>query len=236
MADLRSSRAADTSPRLALPHQRQQATLGECVSGTRRCERGRGACTTSAGRAASASERVSGPPRGCGSSSLKRRSDGERHGAGDGPLPGFRWSSSERSERVSRPPRGCRSPSLNRRSDGESDGAGDGPLPGQVGSSRPSGGRAASATSPVVEQRDRTGRHPRHGGRMRHRLTELELRVAHRARPPRPRANRGATDTGSWWANQTWQTTRDAKRRPGSRTPCLRPRAGPGRDGRLHRL
>ena len=58
----------------------------------------------------------------------------------------------------------------------------------------------------------------------------------HQARPPRPRANRGATDTGSWWANQTWRTTRDAKRRLGSRTPWPRPRAGPGRDGRRHRL
>ncbi len=48
---------------------------------------------------------------------------------------------------------------------------------------------------------------------LRHRLGELELRVAHQADRLDLGANHGATDTGSRWANPTRQTKRDAKRR-----------------------
>ena len=48
---------------------------------------------------------------------------------------------------------------------------------------------------------------------LRHRLTELELRVATQADHLDLGANHGATDTASWWANTTRQTERDAKRR-----------------------
>jgi len=48
---------------------------------------------------------------------------------------------------------------------------------------------------------------------LRHRFTELELRVARQADRLDHGANHGATDTAAWWANQTRQTKRDAKRR-----------------------
>ncbi len=48
---------------------------------------------------------------------------------------------------------------------------------------------------------------------LRHRLTELELRVAHQADHRDLGANHGAADTAAWWANTTRQTKRDAKRR-----------------------
>jgi len=50
---------------------------------------------------------------------------------------------------------------------------------------------------------------------LRHRLTELELRVVNQADHLDLGANHGATDTAAWWANETRQTTRDAKRRLG---------------------
>ena len=68
---------------------------------------------------------------------------------------------------------------------------------------------------------------------LRHRLTELELRVAHHADRLDLGANHGAADTAAWWANQTRQTKRDAKRRLElANAAGPRPRAGPGRDGR----
>jgi len=48
---------------------------------------------------------------------------------------------------------------------------------------------------------------------LRHRLTELELRHAHHADRLDLGAQAGAADTAAWWANQTRQTKRDAKRR-----------------------
>ena len=48
---------------------------------------------------------------------------------------------------------------------------------------------------------------------LRHRLTELELRHAHHADRLDLGGNHGAADTAAWWANQTLQTKRDAKRR-----------------------
>src|SRR4029079_95627 len=48
---------------------------------------------------------------------------------------------------------------------------------------------------------------------LRHRLTELELRAVNQADRLDLGANHGATDTTAWWANQTRQTKRDAKRR-----------------------
>src|SRR4029079_13568998 len=48
---------------------------------------------------------------------------------------------------------------------------------------------------------------------LRHRFTELELRVATQADHLDIGAQAGAADTASWWANQTRQTKRDTKRR-----------------------
>ena len=48
---------------------------------------------------------------------------------------------------------------------------------------------------------------------LRHQITELELRHAHHAEHLNLGAAAGATDTAAWWANQTLQTKRDAKRR-----------------------
>ena len=48
---------------------------------------------------------------------------------------------------------------------------------------------------------------------LRHQITELELRHAHHADRLDLGAAAGATDTGSYWANTTRQTKRDAKRR-----------------------
>ncbi len=48
---------------------------------------------------------------------------------------------------------------------------------------------------------------------LRHRLTELELRVAHHAETRDLGPDAGATDTASWWANQTRQTKRSAHHR-----------------------
>src|SRR6185369_1399799 len=48
---------------------------------------------------------------------------------------------------------------------------------------------------------------------LRHQITELELRHAQHADRLDLGANHGATDTAAWWANQTRQTKRDAKRR-----------------------
>jgi len=48
---------------------------------------------------------------------------------------------------------------------------------------------------------------------LRHQITELELRVAHQADRLDLGAHAGVTDTSSYWANQTRQTKRDAKRR-----------------------
>ena len=50
-------------------------------------------------------------------------------------------------------------------------------------------------------------------GALRSRVTELELRVARQAECLDLGAEAGAADTGSYWANQTRQTRRDAKRR-----------------------
>jgi hypothetical protein len=47
---------------------------------------------------------------------------------------------------------------------------------------------------------------------LRHRLTELELRVATQADHLDLGANHVAADTAAWWANETRQTKRDAKR------------------------
>ena len=49
--------------------------------------------------------------------------------------------------------------------------------------------------------------------RLRHRVTALELRILHRAEVHDLGTETGAADTASWWANQTRQTKRDAKRR-----------------------
>ena len=48
---------------------------------------------------------------------------------------------------------------------------------------------------------------------LRHQISGLELRHAHHADRLDLGAAAGATDTGSYWANQTRQTKRDAKRR-----------------------
>jgi hypothetical protein len=48
---------------------------------------------------------------------------------------------------------------------------------------------------------------------LRHRLTELELRVVNQADSLDLGATHGAADTAAWWANETQQTKRDAKRR-----------------------
>jgi hypothetical protein len=48
---------------------------------------------------------------------------------------------------------------------------------------------------------------------LRHRFTELELRVANQADHLDLGAHAGAADTSSWWANRTRQTTRDTRRR-----------------------
>ncbi len=48
---------------------------------------------------------------------------------------------------------------------------------------------------------------------LRHQITELELRHAHHADRLDLGAQAGAADTAAWWANQTRQTKRDAKRR-----------------------
>ena len=48
---------------------------------------------------------------------------------------------------------------------------------------------------------------------LRHQITELELRHAHHADRLDLGAQAGAADTGSYWANPTRQTKRDAKRR-----------------------
>ena len=48
---------------------------------------------------------------------------------------------------------------------------------------------------------------------LRHQITELELRVARQAECLDLGAEAGAADTGSYWADQTRQTKRDAKRR-----------------------
>jgi hypothetical protein len=48
---------------------------------------------------------------------------------------------------------------------------------------------------------------------LRHQITELELRHAQHADRLDLGAHAGAADTSSWWANQTRQTTRDARRR-----------------------
>ena len=50
-------------------------------------------------------------------------------------------------------------------------------------------------------------------GALRHQITELELRVARQAECLDLGAEAGAADTGSYWANATRQTRRDAKRR-----------------------
>ena len=69
--------------------------------------------------------------------------------------------------------------------------------------------------------------------RLRHQITELELRHAQHADRLDLGAEAGASDTAAWWANQTRQTKRDAKRRLElAQRAGLRPRAGPGRDGR----
>src|SRR4051794_28051243 len=48
---------------------------------------------------------------------------------------------------------------------------------------------------------------------LRHRVAELELRVVTQADRVDLGPEAGAADTGSHWAHQTRQTTRDAKRR-----------------------
>ena len=48
---------------------------------------------------------------------------------------------------------------------------------------------------------------------LRHRLTELELRIAHQADTRDLGPDAGATDTASWWANRTRQTKRLATHR-----------------------
>ena len=47
---------------------------------------------------------------------------------------------------------------------------------------------------------------------LRNRVAELELRVARQAECLDLGAEAGAADTGSYWADQTWQTKRDARR------------------------
>ena len=54
---------------------------------------------------------------------------------------------------------------------------------------------------------------------LRHQITELELRHAQPRRPPRPRRRGRCRRHGSYWANPTRQTKRDAKRRLDLATP-----------------
>ena len=49
--------------------------------------------------------------------------------------------------------------------------------------------------------------------RLQARVAALELGVVHRAEVHELGTESGAADTASWWANQTRQTRRDAKRR-----------------------
>ena len=180
------------------------------------------------GRAASASERVSRPSRGCGSSSVEKRSNGERYDGGRGLLPGVRMAVVE--EARQRPPEtfeillhSC--PEY--------------PIP-DPGLSVPAARIPCMATA-----FDDTGQHPvtstiaavSHQLRevadlglwtlgaaetdanlsalaaLRHQITELELRHAQHADRLDLGAQAGAADTASWWANQTRQTKRDTKRR-----------------------
>ena len=54
---------------------------------------------------------------------------------------------------------------------------------------------------------------------LRHQITELELRVAHHADRLDLGTAAGATDTSSYWANQTRQTKRTPNAGCSSRTP-----------------